>query len=347
MIQIKDLSVTLPGFSICDVNLRIRKNDFFVLLGPSGAGKTVLLEAIAGLVKISSGAIRVNNQDVTGCMPEKRGIAIVYQDCCLFPHLTVRKNIEYGLHYHNKDAERSAALFKMLVEKLDIAHLVGRKPGSLSGGEKQRVAIARALMIEPAVLLLDEPLSAIDPHFRGELQRQLKRLHQSTKTTFVMVTHNFSEALSLATRAAIINRGRIEQDGDLLDIFKKPCSKFVADFVGMKNIFSSKFLGSRALVNGISIQTGQESSSGHGYIAIRPEDIVLSRAHLDSSIRNCFRGTVESIIDVGFNYDIHVTIGETDFRSLITRGALIDLKIREGDDIYLSFKATAVHYFNG
>jgi len=345
MIVIENLCVKLPGFSLSDINLRIKKNDFFVLLGPSGAGKTVLLEAIAGLVKTAAGTIRVNDRDISRLAPEKRGIGIVYQDCCLFPHLNVRENIEYGLSYHKIEAARAAELFGVLVDKLGLGRLLDRKTISLSGGERQRVAIARALMIEPAVVLLDEPLSAIDPQFRADLQHQLKRLHHSTRTTFIMVTHNFSEALSLATSAAIINGGRIEQQGDLMEIFKRPCSRFVADFVGMKNVFQAAFEKSLARVNGISVHTGAEASSRKGYIAIRPEDIVLSVTRLDSSIRNSFMGTVDSVIDKGFTCEVCVSVGDTVFNSLITRSALVDLGIEPGRELFVSFKATAVHSF--
>lgn len=345
MIKIRHLSVNLPGFSLSDINLGICENKFFALLGPTGSGKTVLLEAIAGLIRVSGGSIIINGRDVTALPAEKRGTCIMYQDCCLFPHLSVEKNITYGLSYHDFDVDESIKHFNLLVDELNIGHILKRKPRALSGGEIKRVALARALITRPRILLLDEPFSAIDPAFRSELQQLLKRLQQSSGVTFLMVTHNFAEALSLADSAAILQNGRVQQQGSMMDIFKKPCSAFVADFVGMKNVYPSQFDGSRAMVNGISVQMGEEPGSDHGYIAIRPEDIVLSKARLDSSIRNSFKGTVRSILDRGITFEVHVMVGDTAFRALVTRGALIELHLHEGEEIYMSFKGTAVHCF--
>ena len=345
MIKVEHLTVELPGFCLSDINFNIRENQFFVLMGPTGSGKTVLLEAIAGLVKTSSGTVRINGRDITSLPPEERGIGIVYQDCCLFPHLSVMENIKYGLRYRRPDRIEADRRFKALIDLLNISYLLNRKPRNLSGGELQRAALARALVTEPGVLLLDEPFSAIDPAFRSEMQHLLKRLQKSSGVTFLMVTHSFSEALSLADSAAVLQDGRIQQEGSMMDIYKKPCSAFVADFVGMKNIYNAEFRGATALINGLSIQMGVEPGADRGYIAIRPEDIVLSRSHFDSSIRNSFAGIVQSIIDRGSTYEVQMLAGGTVFRSLITRGALIDLNIQTGEDIFISFKAMAVHHF--
>lgn len=345
MIRITGLNVHLPGFSLSDITLGIPENQFFVLLGPTGSGKTVLLEAIAGIEKVASGSVKIGGQEVKDLPPEKRGISIVYQDSCLFPHLTVSSNIRYGLRYRYKHNAGTGERFDELVDLLKIRHLLKRRPATLSGGEVQRVALARALVTEPRVLLLDEPFSAIDHSFRSELQQLLKTLQQKSGVTFIMVTHSFSEALSLADRAAVLQNGRVEQDGSIMDIFKRPRSPFVAEFVGIKNIYPARFSGPYAVVNGITIQMGSENGSGQGYIAIRPEDLILSKSRLDSSIRNSFSGNVRSVLDRGYTFEIDVTSGETVFRSLITRSALVDLDIRAGDGIYVSFKATAVHCF--
>lgn len=345
MIRITNLTVNLPGFSLADINLSIPENDFFVLLGPTGSGKTVLLEAIAGIETISAGSVRINSHDVTHLPPEQRGVGIVYQDSCLFPHLNVSDNIRYGLRYRYKHHAGTKDRFDELVDLLKIRHLLNRKPGTLSGGEIQRTALARALLTEPRVLLLDEPFSAIDQTFRSDLQQLLKTLQQSSGVTFIMVTHSFSEALSLADRAAVLQNGRVEQESSMMDIFKKPCSPFVAEFVGIKNIYPARFRDHYANVNNIEIQMGNRSVSEHGYIAIRPEDLILSRARLDSSIRNSFTGTVRSVLDRGYTFEIDIQAGDTLFRSLITRSALIDLDIRAGNEICVSFKATAVHCF--
>ncbi|MBN2254899.1 MAG: ATP-binding cassette domain-containing protein, partial [Deltaproteobacteria bacterium] len=232
MIRVEDVNIRLGEFTLRDINLAIDENEFFVLMGPTGAGKTVLLEAIAGLIPLRSGTIRVRDKDVTKMPPEKRGVSIVYQDYALFPHLTVRENIEYGLHFHKVDRGEADKRLTRMVEILDLGHLLKRLPLNLSGGENQRVALARALMVNPRVLLLDEPLSALDPGFREEIRNRLKGLHQNSTVTFLMVTHDFADALSLAERATVMNNGVIEQTGSMSDIFQRPNSTFVADFVG-------------------------------------------------------------------------------------------------------------------
>jgi molybdate/tungstate transport system ATP-binding protein len=280
MISVTGLSLRAGNFALRDISLEVENRGFFVLLGPTGAGKTLLLEAIAGLVPIESGSVRIDGRDLTSSPPEARGIGIVYQDCALFPHMSVRDNILYGIKFRKKSGANHGELFAQLTGDLDIANLLDRHPGTLSGGELQRVALARALMIEPGVLLLDEPLSALDPRFREEIRVMLKKLHRSTGCTFLMVTHDFAEALSLAGRAAVINNGRIEQQGTIQEIFQKPSSAFVADFVGMKNIFPVSVSGDSVMIGPLLIHADRPFHDGHGFIAIRPEDIVVSNGPL-------------------------------------------------------------------
>lgn len=345
MIAITGLDIDLQDFHLRDINLEIAENEFFILMGPTGAGKTVLLEAIVGLVPIKSGKIYVGRREITGLPPEKRGISIVYQDYALFPHLTVRDNIAYGLHFHKVDKRKAQERLAQLLDVLNLSHLQQRFPVNLSGGEKQRVSVARALMVEPKVLLLDEPLSALDPGFREEVRGALKSLHHTSSVTFLMVTHDFAEALSLAGRAAVMNNGRIEQIGSIEDIFQRPLSTFVADFVGMKNLFAVRFQGTSANAKNLEIELGRKPANSRGYIAIRPEDIVISREALASSMRNSFRGVVTGILDQGFYYEVHLLVGTVTFKSLITKRSLFELKLQEGAEAFLSFKASAVHSF--
>ncbi len=346
MIKVESLSTRLSGFNLREVSVLVEKGEFFVLMGPTGAGKTVLLEALAGLIPIKSGRIVIGERDVTVLPPEKRGIGIVYQDHALFPHLTVMDNITYGLHFHKVDKQETQARLEKLIHELDLSHLTKRLPVNLSGGELQRVALARALMVDPKVLLLDEPLSALDTNFREEIRHELKRLHRSSGATFMMVTHDFAEALALADRGAVIHDGEIVQTGRIEEIFQKPATTFVADFVGMKNVFKAEFTGTRAKVGQkLNIELGRNPVNAHGYLAIRPEDLVLSRKPLDSSMRNSFKGAVSGVLDQGFYYEVHVAVADTVFRSLITKAALIDLRVQEGTEIFLSFKATAIHNF--
>ncbi|MFP4087920.1 MAG: ABC transporter ATP-binding protein, partial [Desulfobacteraceae bacterium] len=185
MIRIEDLNVSLLNFTLQDIRLTVAKNEFFALMGPTGAGKTVLLEALVGLVPVKSGRIFINEREVTGLPPERRGIGIVYQDHALFPHQTVLQNITYGLHFHRAQRSEVQGRREHLIDLLQLSHLLHRLPTHLSGGEKQRVALARALMVAPEVLLLDEPLSALDPNFREEVRDAKKNL-------FVCVPKGFS-----------------------------------------------------------------------------------------------------------------------------------------------------------
>jgi len=345
MINIDNLNINLGKFNLRDINLHITENDFFMLMGPSGAGKTILLEAIAGLVPIKNGRIRVAGRDITRLPPEKRGISIVYQDYALFPHLTVANNIRYGLRFQKIEKSEGDQRLVKLLDLLNLQHLANRSPETLSGGEQQRVAMARALIVNPQVLLLDEPLSALDPRLREEFRLVLKQLQQQTSATILMVTHDFAEALALGHRGAIINGGEIEQSGSMEELFQRPQSTMVADFVGMKNLFAVTILEEKARIENLQIQLGHCYENGQKFIAIRPEDIVLSTEQLQSSMRNCFQGRINQIISQGFYYEVHVDVDTVSFCALVTKGALLEMELREGKEIYLFFKSTAIHTF--
>jgi len=345
MIKIKNLSVSLGTFNLYNINLEIEENSFFVLMGPTGAGKTVLLEALAGLTPVKSGSIFIGNRDVTALPPEKHCVSIMYQDHSLFPHLNVMANIRYGLRYHRIDKNETDQRIDELVEQLGLSSILERLPLNLSGGELQRVSLARALAVNPKIVLLDEPLSALDPNFRYELRQMLKKIHKTTDVTFLMVTHDFGEAMSLAEKAAIMDEGRIVQSGTVDEIFQKPCCNFAADFVGMRNIFPVEFQGTMAKTGSIDIELGRKIEDVSGHIAIRPEDIVLSREKIHSSMRNSFQGVVSSIIDLGFFYEIDIAVHDVRFRSLIAKGSLFELNLKENSEVYISFKATAIHNF--
>jgi len=356
-VQVRDLGVDLEEFRLCDVNLDVAAGEYFVILGPTGAGKTVLLETIAGLHRPLKGRILLAGEDVTHAPPERRGIGFVYQDYALFPHLSVAGNIAFGLKLRKTDRgdieERVAAIGRLL----GIEHLLHRRPGTLSGGEAQRVALARALVVEPRLLLLDEPLSALDPETREALQRELGRIHRELGTTTVHVTHDFEEAVALGDRIAVLREervgdvkreGRIVQVGTPEEIFRRPANEFVARFVGVRNIFRGQARTAEdgyklVMVNGVEIAAVTELE-GSVHASVRPEDIVLSRQPLLSSARNAFRGQIMDISDRGTIVYITVRI-PPDFICMITRRSLEEMELREGIGVHIAFKASAVHVF--
>ncbi|MBC7228664.1 MAG: ATP-binding cassette domain-containing protein [Thermoflexales bacterium] len=360
-LRVIDLWLDLGEFHLRGVNLEVAPGEYFVILGPTGAGKTVLLETIAGLHFPRRGRIFLNGGDVTRVPPERRSVGFVYQDYALFPHLSVAENIAFGLQLRGLDRRAVAARVDEISRRLSIRHLLHRRPGTLSGGEAQRVALARALAIEPSVLLLDEPLSALDPQTREDLQRELARVHRELGTTTVHVTHDFEEAVALADRIAVMHQGQIVQVGSPEEIFRRPESEFVACFVGMRNIFRGEVFpgegGYRWLIpegagrQGIRIAVLTDRS-GSVHASIRPEDMVLSQELLHSSMRNSFRGRVVGILDRGALIYVTVRVPAdgvlpeaTDFVCAITRPSLEEMGLREGREVYIAFKASAVHVF--
>lgn len=345
MIRIENLDIRLPQFHLRDITLDVQENEFFMLMGPTGAGKTVLLEAVAGLIPADRGRIIIWGKDVTDLPSEKREVGIVYQDQALFPHLSVLENIRYGLRFHRTTREEGKQRLRHLTELLDIGPLLGRLPGNLSGGEKQRVALARALVVQPHVLLLDEPLSAIDPVFREEIRNALKVVHQNSKTTFLMVTHDFGEALALADRGAVIHRGAIEQAGAIHELFHKPASVSVAEFVGMKNLFEATFQNGSASICGHRILLHREPENHHRHVAIRPEDILVTRDSFSLRLHNSLPGIVAAVTSRGFTYEVHIRTGGLTFTAMVTRKSLVDLGICEGLEVFVSFDPDSVHTF--
>lgn len=239
MIKLLNVSVALGDFSLKDINLEIAAGEFFSLLGPTGTGKTVLLELIAGFYQPRSGSIFIDGRDMKNTPPEKRGIGFVYQDYALFPHLDVYKNIAFGLKLKSFPQLEIENCISSLTEMLGISHLLRRYPGTLSGGEQQRVCLARALALSPKILLMDEPFSALDPNTKEMLYKELKRIHLKYKCTIVHITHDFQEADYLADRVGVILNGRVRQIGTPGEVFEKPWDQKVADFLGVPFSFTA------------------------------------------------------------------------------------------------------------
>ncbi len=267
------------------VHLAIERGEFFSLLGPSGCGKTTLLRMIAGFEETTEGQILINGQDVAPLPPYKRPVNTVFQHYSLFPHMNVHQNIAFGLERNNTP---KAEIKKTVGEALDLVRLSGfekRRPSQLSGGQKQRVALARALVMHPEVLLLDEPLGALDMKLRKEMQVELKNLQEQLKITFIFVTHDQEEALVMSDRIAVMNLGRIEQVGkSCSEIYEKPRTEFVAHFIGATNIFEGVLSEGRiSLPEGPSFPVSSDQS-GTIKFTVRPEKMVLTTQEMEGRV---------------------------------------------------------------
>src|SRR5215813_2664798 len=224
------------------IEIDIRQGEFFSLLGPSGCGKTTTLRMVAGFETPSAGAIRINGQDVTRLRPNQRNVGMVFQSYALFPNMTVAGNVGFGLRVANKPAAEIAARVEEMLKLIKLPTLGGRYPYQLSGGQQQRVALARALAIKPQVLLLDEPLSALDAKIRVSLREEIRSLQRSLGITTIYVTHDQEEALSMSDRIVVMNEGRVEQIGTPFEIYNFPRTRFVASFVGTLNLLKGKII---------------------------------------------------------------------------------------------------------
>lgn len=319
MLLIKNLYKKYDDFYLQDINLHVNKGEYFVLLGPSGAGKTVLFETIAGLEKPNSGSITLNGKDITRQPIRRRDVGIVFQDGAVFPHMTVRKNLGYAL----KSKKISGLAVKQHVEKLaaevGITSLLHRKPETLSGGELQRVAIARTLATQPKCLLLDEPLASLDFGLRQSIRDLLKGLHKKG-LTILHITHDYHEAFYLAEKLAIIDNGKIVQTGTPSEIISNPGSRFVAGFIGIRNCFSYKLInpGQLLIENRMTLFTDKETGAS-GTLLIPNESIEIAGPYPTGNNKNTFSGKVanalrfpdkaEITVDIGFALHINIPAG--------------------------------------
>jgi putative spermidine/putrescine transport system ATP-binding protein len=268
------------------VAMDIRQGEFFSLLGPSGCGKTTTLRMIAGFDTPSGGTIRIDGADITHVPAHKRDMAMVFQNYALFPHRTVAENVAFGLRMRGLDKATIATKVKAALALVELSGMEDRRPAQLSGGQQQRVALARAIVIEPRVLLCDEPLGALDKKLRQQMQFELKQLQKSLGLTLVFVTHDQEEALAMSDRIAVMNKGRVEQVGTPVEIYDQPATRFVADFIGDTNIFRGESVATAA---GAALAAGEgltlnlptsisPDAAGTLSVALRPEKIRLVAA---------------------------------------------------------------------
>jgi putative spermidine/putrescine transport system ATP-binding protein len=311
-----------------NLNLEIPQGEFFSMLGPSGSGKTTVLRIIAGFETASSGKVSLEGADVTDLAPFDRDVNTVFQDYALFPHMSIQQNVEYGLRARKIAKAERAKLASEAIESVKLTHLADRLPHQLSGGQRQRIALARALVLRPKVLLLDEPLGALDKQLREEMQVELKRIQREAGITFVFVTHDQEEAMRMSDRIAVFNQGRIEQIGTPREVYENPSSAFVASFLGVSNLISGaaakELFGSDQLVN------------------VRPERIRLLKENTKVSEGEI--GVKASITDVAYTgaNTIYVLESDSGLRLIATRlneelpGQ--DLDLETGDRVLASFR---------
>ena len=288
-VHLRKLSITLGGKAIIrELDLQVEPGEFLVLLGPSGCGKSTLLHGIAGLVDASGGSIEIGGRDMTLCEPSERGIGMVFQSYALYPTMTVKDNMSFGLRMAGTPKAEIARRVGRAAEMLQLDALLSRKPAQLSGGQRQRVAIGRALVREAGVFLFDEPLSNLDAKLRAELRRELKLLHARLGSTMIYVTHDQVEAMTLASRIVVMQAGQVQQVGTPLEIYERPANRFVAGFLGapaMNFVEGEIDLHNRFTGGGLALALPQPMPAGAASLGVRPEHVRIDAAgELEASV---------------------------------------------------------------
>jgi len=346
---------------VADVSLSIERGEYVTLLGPSGCGKSTLLRMIGGFEAPTSGTIWLDGEDVTDLPPNQRAVNMVFQDYALFPHMTVGQNVGYGLRVSGVPRAQIRARVAETLSLVGLTDKADASPAELSGGQRQRVALARAIVRRPKVLLLDEPLSALDANLREQMQVELRNLHDRVGLTFVMVTHDQSEALVMSDRVVVMRDGRVSQSGDPVSLYDAPANSYVADFIGATNLFSSpvKVSGGKILVSCF----GQEleidhpavgdapvgnAPAGERLFGFRPEKARLIRSNGSVPGGNCLKGRVETVLYHGATIRSVVVVG--DGRILVD--TLLDdtfdpaRHVGAGDEVFLDIEPHKIMPFS-
>jgi putative spermidine/putrescine transport system ATP-binding protein len=314
---LKGITKRYGSFTAADnVSLEVAQGEFLTLLGPSGSGKTTLLMTIAGFVTPTAGQVLLDGRDITALPPEKRDFGMVFQGYALFPHLSVEENVAFPLRVRHMAKPEQVEKVRAALDLVQLTQFAERKPSQLSGGQQQRVALARALVFQPSLLLLDEPLSALDKKLRAELQDELKALHRRVGRTFVNVTHDQEEALSLSDRIAILNHGKLVQQGSPAQLYEAPRTRFVADFLGKSNFLAGR--AGDAGPGGFSIQAGgtllavaaaaRPPTGTNVLLSLRPEKVSLLAPGEQAD--NMVDGTVESWSYLGAGFALTVATAD-------------------------------------
>jgi spermidine/putrescine transport system ATP-binding protein len=299
--------------AVDDIDLDIPAGEFFSLLGPSGCGKTTTLRMVAGFERPDAGSVRLDGQDMSRTPPARRPVNTVFQSYALFPHLRIRDNVAFGLRRQGVPRVDIASRVSEALDLVQLTDYAGRKPGQLSGGQQQRVALARALVLKPSVLLLDEPLGALDAKLRRQLQVELKQLQEQVGITFVYVTHDQEEALTMSDRLAVMKDGKVEQVGRPKEVYEEPLTAYVADFLGVSNLMPAVVAGpsgpgARVQLGDFELEStaGDTSVRGEATVTIRPERVLLES--YGASGMNRIPGRVQRTVYLGATLQVHVEL---------------------------------------
>lgn len=344
-VVVQSLSHKWEQFALKNINLSIPEGSYFVLLGPTGSGKTLLLEAIAGAYSPNEGRIIVCGEDVSKLPPERRRISYAPQNQLLFDNMTVRKNVEFGLHAKGIPEQDRKSRSNHLMDLLGISHLVNRFPRNLSGGERQRVSLARALAVEPRAVLLDEPLSAVDAETKSSILDYLRRVHKETGVTVIHVTHDQLEAASVAERIGVMRNGRMLQVGTPAD-FAERSSPEAESIFKSDNLIPGNIIGKEAELALIDTGAGKiieaiTDRAGQVMVHVEPENVVVSKQSVDTSARNKFHGTVIEVTDLGPRIRLRIS-GDRHITAIVTRRSFFEMQLNIGSEVYGFFKATSV-----
>ncbi|GAA4237165.1 ABC transporter ATP-binding protein [Streptosporangium album] len=335
------LVVTRPGFRL-DVDLEVPAGQVVALLGPNGAGKTTALRALAGLTALSGGHITLDGDPLHALATERRPIGMVFQEYLLFPHLSAMENVAFGPRCHGAsrpDARRTATAW---LQRVGLADHMASRPRQLSGGQAQRVALARALAVEPRLLLLDEPLAALDAHTRLEIRSQLRRHLADFDGATVLVTHDPLDAMVLADRLVVIEDGAVVQQGTPAEVARRPRTDYVARLVGL-NLYRGIATGRRVAVGDVVFSVA-DHLDGPAFVAFSPAAVALYRTRPDGTPRNLWRARIEGIERHGDNVRIHLN-GPITASADVTPAAVADLDLTSGQQVWAAVKATETHAY--
>ena len=350
LLRIEAVSKRFGGYAAVDqLSLDIYEGEFFALLGPSGCGKTTLLRLIAGFERPSAGRIVLDGVDLVGVPPHLRPVNMMFQSYALFPHLTVEGNVAFGLKQEGLPKRDIAGRVADMLALVKLEHFGARKPQELSGGQRQRVALARSLVKRPRVLLLDEPMAALDKKLRGETQFELMELRRQLGLTFVIVTHDQSEAMTVADRIAVMDRGRLMQVAPPAEIYERPNSRWVADFIGEVNLFEGRLDDDGLSVEGTAagrLRVAARSEAEPGkivWVAVRPERVRISRERPQPGADNCAPATV---VDIGYLgdmsiYKLRLRDGSPAKAAAANVGAVAERAVGAGEQVWLSWPPEA------